>query len=145
MNSKGIERFVGFRFPDGKYTVDPELHEMYLKAVDAVPSPAGNAHPLFGFLAAHCGMGYTFPQFMELIEAPLDAGALFGQEDLQLHRPLRIGETVTVKASIVQARSTTGAQTGRFDLVTCGIELTDDSGAIVCTSLETYVVPRAQQ
>ena len=138
----GIERFQGYPLPGGTYTVEPDRHALWLKAVDAEASPAGNAHPMFAFIAAHNGMGLTFPQFMELLEAPLDAGALFGQEDLQLARPLKIGETVTVRGSIVEARSTRGAKAGSFDLVTCGLELLDASGAVICTSRETYVIPR---
>ncbi len=142
MTASGIERFLGYQLPGGSYTVDPDKHAQFLDAVDAEPSPSGNAHPMFGFLAAHCGMGLTFPQFMVLLEAPLDAGALFGQEDLQLRRPLRIGETVSVRGSIVEARSTRGSKAGAFDLVTCGLELVDAAGTVVCTSRETYVIPR---
>lgn len=142
MTTSGIERFLGYRLPGGSFTVEPEKHALFLKAVDGVPSPTGNAHPMFAFIAAHNGMGLSFPQFMELLEAPLDAGALFGQEDLQLLRPLRIGETVSVRGSIVEARSTRGAKAGSFDLVTCGLELVDAAGALVCTSRETYVIPR---
>jgi acyl dehydratase len=142
VTTSGIERFIGYALPGGMFTIDPDKHALFLKAVDAQPSPSGNAHPMFAFFAAHNGMGLTFPQFMELLEAPLDAGALFGQEDLQLMRPLRIGETVTVRGSIVEARSTRGSKAGSFDLVTCGLELIDASGAVVSTSRETYVIPR---
>lgn len=138
----GIERFQGYKLPGGVFTVEPDKHALFLEAVEAEPSPIGHAHPMFSFIAAHNGMGLTFPQFMELLEAPLDAGALFGQEDLNIMRPLRIGETVAVRGSIVEARSTKGAKAGSFDLVTCGLELIDDSGTVICTSRETYVIPR---
>lgn len=141
-SSEGIERFVGHRLPGGKYTVEPDKHALFLKAVDALPSPVGNAHPMFAFIAAHNGMGLTFPQFMELIDAPLDAGALFGQEDLRILRPLRIGETVTVRGSIVDAQSKRGAKAGSFDRITCALELVDGSGDVICTSRETYIIPR---
>lgn len=140
--SPGIERFIGYRLPGGTYTVEPGKHALFREAVEAEPSPEGNAHPMFAFIAAHNGMGLTFPQFMQLLQAPLDAGALFGQEDLQVLRPLRIGETVTVRGSIVEARSTRGAKAGNFDLVTCGLELIDAEGVRICTSRETYVIPR---
>ena len=142
MSAAGIERFLGCTLPGGTFTVEPDKHALFLEAVDAEPSPSGNAHPMFAFFAAHNGMGFTFPQFMQFLEAPLDVGALFGQEDLQLLRPLRIGETVSVRGSIVEARNTSGAKTGSFDLVTCGLEVVDSAGAVVCTSRETYVIPR---
>ena len=108
----GIERFVGFKFPDGTYRIDPDKHALWLKSVDGTASPDNLAHPVFHFIAAHAGMGYTFEQFMQLLEAPLEAGALFGEEDLQIYRPLRIGESVKVIASIVKAKSRNGAKGG---------------------------------
>ena len=138
----GIERFRGYPLPGGAFTVEPDKHALFLKAVDAVASPSGNAHPMFAFFAAHNGMGLTFPQFMELIEAPLDAGALFGQEDLQIRRPLRIGETVTVRGTISEAESKRGSKAGSFDRITCSLELIDAAGTVICTSLETYIIPR---
>jgi acyl dehydratase len=139
---RGIERFEGHALPGGTYTVDPSKHALFLEAVAAEPSPAGNAHPMFCFIAAHNGMGLTFPQFMDLLEAPLDAGALFGQEDLHIVRPLKIGETVSVRGTIVEAVTKHGAKTGSFDRVTCGLELVDATGAVICTSRETYIIPR---
>jgi hypothetical protein len=137
-----ISRFVGYRFPDGHYTIDPEAHRQFVEAVGGSTSERGTAHPVFGFLVAHCGMGLTFEEFMALLGAPIDAGALFGQEDLVLERPLRVGEMFTVRGSIVEARSTTGSRAGAMDLVTCGLEVVDAQGQIACRSRETYVIPR---
>ena len=139
---QGIERFQGYPLPGGTFTVEPGKHALFCKAVDAAPSTSGNAHPMFAFFAAHNGMGLTFPQFMELLEAPLDAGALFGQEDLQIRRPLRIGETVTVRGTITEAQSKRGSKAGSFDRVTCSLELIDAKGESICSSLETYIIPR---
>lgn len=141
--SSGIARFIGHRFPDGSYTIEPARHALFLKAVDGIPSKDDRAHPIMHFIATHAGKGTSFPQLMELIGAPLDAGALFGQEDLEIFRPLRIGETVAVKGGIVDAKEKSGAKTGRFDTLTTSIELIDEGGEIVCRSLETYVIPRA--
>lgn len=138
-----VTRLIGYRFPDGSYTIDPEDHQRFVQTTGGRRSDTGTAHPVFGFLATHCGMGLDFPQFMALLGAPLDSGALFGQEDLRLERPLHIGETFTVRGSIVEARATVGAQVGSMFLVTCGLELVDGEGEVVCRSRETYVVPRA--
>lgn len=137
----GIERFVGYRFPDGVYTIDPGAHAKFIDAVGAKAPPDGHAHPLFAFLVSHCGMGMTFEEFMRLLGAPHDAGALFGQEDLVLERPLRVGETYTVRGEIVEARSARGERSGPIDLVTCGLDVLDGAGELVCRSLETYVIP----
>ena len=138
-----VSRLVGYRFPDGQYTIEPEAHRQFVEATDGSTSDRGMAHPVFGFLVAHCGMGLGFDEFMKLLGAPPDAGALFGQEDLVLERPLRVGEVFTVRGSIVEARSTTGSRSGAMDLVTCGLEVVDVEGQVVCRSRETYVIPRS--
>lgn len=144
MSASGIEKFIGYRFPGGTYTIDPGKHALFLKAVDGIPSQDGRAHPIMHFIATHAGKGMTFDKMMEMIGAPLEAGALFGQEDLQIFRPLRIGETVEVRGGIIDAASKTGAKTGPFDTLTTGIELVDAEGEVVCRSLETYIIPRAK-
>lgn len=143
--SSGITRFIGHRFPDGRYTIDPDRHALFLKAVDGIPSRDGHAHPIMHFIATHAGKGTSFAQLMDLIGAPIDAGALFGQEDLDIMRPLRIGETVEVKGGIVDAAEKNGAKTGRFDTLTTSVELIDAGGAVVCRSLETYVIPSPKE
>jgi hypothetical protein len=141
--SDGIERFIGTEFPESRYTIDPAKHALFLKAVDGIPSAEGRAHPIMHFIATHAGKSVSFAQLMVLIDAPIDAGALFGQEDLEIFRPLRVGETVTVRGGIVDAKSKSGAKTGAFDTVTTSIELVDEAGEIACRSLETYIIPRA--
>lgn len=140
----GIETYIGYTFPGGTYTIDPAKHTLFLKAVDGIPSADGRAHPILHFIATHAGKGMTFDGLMAMIGAPLDAGALFGQEDLEILRPLRIGETVTVRGRIVDARSKSGAKTGAFDTLTTSIELVDADGEVCCRSLETYIIPRKE-
>ena len=137
-----ITRFIGHRFPDGRYTVDPGKHALFLRAVDGLPSAAGRAHPIMHFIATHAGKGMTFAELMTLVGAPLDAGALFGEEDLEIIRPLAVGETVTVRGGIVGAARKSGAQTGSFDTLTTEVELVDAAGQVACRSLETYIIPR---
>jgi hypothetical protein len=140
----GIERFIGYRFPGGTYTVLPDKHALFLHAVDGIPSDRGCAHPVMHFIATHAGKGMSFDKLMELIGQPLEAGALFGQEDLEIFRPMRIGETVSVRGGIVDAQAKSGAKTGAFNLLTTEIELVDDAGEVVCRSRETYVIPDVQ-
>ena len=144
MRTPGIERFIGYRFPGGTYTIDPVKHALFLSAVDGLPSAHGRAHPVMHFIATHAGKGMTFDKLSELIGVPLDAGALFGQEDLEIFRPLKVGETVAVRGGIIGAKTKTGAKTGSFDTLTTEIELVDQAGEVVCRSLETYIFPRAE-
>ncbi len=138
-----IERFIGYRFPGGTYTIDSGKHALFLSAVDGLPSAHGRAHPVMHFIATHAGKGMTFDKLAELIGVPLDAGALFGQEDLEIFRALKVGETVAVRGGIVGAKTKTGAKTGSFDTLTTEIELVDQAGEVVCRSLETYIFPKA--
>jgi acyl dehydratase len=143
VSAAGIERFIGYRFPGGTYTVAPDKHALFLDAVDGIASGRDCAHPVMHFIATHAGKGMTFEKLMDLIGAPLDAGALFGQEDLEIFRPVRVGETVAVRGGIVDAQTKTGAKTGPFNTLTTEIELVDAKGEVVCRSRETYIIPGA--
>ena len=142
MSGGGIERFIGYQLPGGTYTIQPGNHALFLKAVDGIPSPDNCAHPIMHFIATHAGKGMTFDKLMELIGAPLEAGALFGEEDLEIIRPLKVGETVTVRGGIVDAKTKSGSKTGGFYTLTTGIELVDAAGEVVCRSRETYIIPQ---
>lgn len=141
MKPSDIRRFIGYRFPGGSYTITSDKHALFLQAVDGIPSAQGNAHPAMHFIATHAGKGMSFDKLMELIGAPLEAGALFGEEDLEIFRPARVGETVSVRGGIVDAQTKRGAKTGPFHTLTTAIELIDASGAVLCRSRETYIIP----
>jgi hypothetical protein len=137
------DSLVGLRFPEGAYTITAEEDARLRRAVDAPAATDERAHPIFCQLATHVGKGVTFSEFAELVGSRFDAGFLFGGGSLVFAAPIEVGRRYLVRGGITAAESRVGKRTGPFDLITTELELVDEqSGEVVCTSLETYVCPR---
>jgi hypothetical protein len=137
-----LQALVGTKIPDGSYRIRPEDHAKAVAAVHAGDWEFDVAHPIYGHLANHCGMGWELHEFFELVGADLDSGVMYGQGDITYHRPIRIGVDYRVRGHIASAERKTGSRVGSFDLVTLHLELVDEDDGLVAVSEETFVFPR---
>ena len=139
----GYEHLVGHRFPDGEVTVTAAEDDRLRRAVEAPPRTGAGAHPSFCHIATHTGKGVTFTELAELVGSSFDAGFLFGNGSFVFHEPVRVDRPYAVRGGITGVESRLGRRTGPFDLITTELDLVDrETGAVVCTSSETYVCPR---
>jgi hypothetical protein len=146
MTAAAHEHLVGHRFPDGAYTIDREEHTRLCEYVGAPPLPDDEAHPAYGHIATHVGKGVTFTEFIELLEAPLDAGFLFAGGSIEYLEPLRVERPYAVRGGISAIEPREGRKTGPFEIVTTQIELVDEeTGRVVCRSTESTIVPRKER
>jgi hypothetical protein len=137
---------VGVRFPDGRYTITSEENERFRTIVNSPPLAEGTAHPMFGHIATHVGKGTTFAEFAALVGSRFDAGFLFGGGSLEYYEPIRVDREYVVRGGILSAERREGRRSGRFDVVTTELDLVDaETGARVCRSVESYIVPREEQ
>ena len=134
---------VGFRFPDGRYTITAEANARLCRLVNAPPLPEGEAHPSYGHIATHVGKGVTFPEYIEILRAPLDAGFLYAGGSLEYVEPILVDRPYVVRGGIESVELRHGKRTGPFDIVTTVLELIDEqTGRTVCRSHESMIVPR---
>ena len=132
--------------PDGKYELTERAHDLLLRCVHAPPSLAARtgepAHPIFAHLATHCGMGWTFNDFLAHVGAVPADGVVFGGGTFTYHRPLVVGEAFTVRSAVREVRRKHGRRIGDFDAITIALELTGADGGTAVATTETYIVPR---
>lgn len=145
MDSNDVRALVGTELPVGAYRIDPATHARAVSAVHAGDYAFEVAHPMYGHLAPHCGMGWTLEQLFEVVGADLDSGVLFGEADLTYLTPIVIDHPYEVRAHISAVDRKTGAATGVFDLITLHLELVSAAGEVAVISRETYVFPRPDQ
>jgi hypothetical protein len=134
---------VGYRFPDGRYTISRDENARLCSLVGSPPLDGDAAHPAYGHLATHVGKGVTFTELIEMLGAPLDAGFLFAGGSLEYFEQIRVERPYVVRGGIGAIEARKGRQTGPFDIVTTELDLVDEvTGAIVCRSIESTIVPR---
>ena len=71
--------------------IDPDDHDRWVEAVFAAPWPHDTAHPMYLYLAGHCGMGLPLDELWALLGTRLEDGVMFGHGALHFDRALRIG------------------------------------------------------
>lgn len=142
MDLAALQTLVGKPLPRGHYRITSAKHAKAVAAVHAPDYDFEVAHPVYGHLAPHCGMGWSLHEFFDVVGVDMDSGALFGEGDLTYHQPMQVDVDYAVDGHIASIDRKSGS-TGVFDLVTLHLELVDEHEELVVTSKETYVFPRA--
>lgn len=134
------------RFADGEYTITTAANERLCRLVKSPPLAEGFAHPVFCHLATHVGKSVSFPEFAQLVGAPINAGFLFGGGELQFTEPLRLERRYIVRGGISSVEPRVGRRTGRFDVITTELELIDaEEERAVSRCIENWIVPREER
>lgn len=135
------EEVVGRRFPDGSFTI--ERHEAWLSA-DALlspPLPDSVAHPMYIYYVGLVGMGVSLDELFAMVHSSAAEGPMFGELTLEQLRPLRVGETVTIKGEIVDV-DRKGGRSGSFDIVTFVLTVVDADGDVAGSCRNAFIFPR---
>ncbi|MGK0477000.1 MAG: FAS1-like dehydratase domain-containing protein [Acidimicrobiales bacterium] len=144
MNLQELEGLIGRTVPPGRYRIDRDAHAKMIGAVHASDYESDVAHPVYAHLAPHCGMGWKIDEFFDVAGFPMDGGALYGEGELTYHQPMLIDTDYVVQGHIEAVQRKHGTRTGTFDVITLLLNLVDESGMLIVTSRETYVLPRAE-
>jgi acyl-coenzyme A thioesterase PaaI-like protein len=118
----------GKSYPESRFVVDEERVEAFRRAVGG----AGAGVPLTFVTAAEFS---SFPAIVGDPELALDfSRVVHADQEYEFARPLRVGETVTVRSRIAQARAKGGQA-----FLTIETELRDEAGAVVVTARATML------
>lgn len=137
-----IEALVGKPFPGGRYTIEPYRHWLMQDAVGAPATRAGTASPMEAYYGALAGMGLSVDELFALVGASADDGPMFGEAEIDLRRPLRIGETYRVSGALTGVVRKEGRKAGVFDVVTFRLELVGEDGDLAAVSTNSFIFPR---
>ena len=137
-----LEDLVGKPLPGGRYTVEPYRHWLMLDAVGARPTRSGTAHPMEAYYGALAGMGISVDDLFGLVGASAEDGPMFGEAEIELHRPLQVGATYDVTGAITSIQRKEGRRAGVFDIVGFRLELRGDDGELHAVSANSFIFPR---
>ena len=142
MSLVDLQGIVGHEFPGGTYRVEPYRNWLTCDAVLS-PLPADEiAHPMFCYYGALAGMGISLDDLFALAGATAEDGVMFGEAEIDLRRPMRVGETFTVRGAITDAERKEGRRAGVFDIVAFRLELVDERDEVAAVSSNSFVFPR---
>ncbi|TVR31369.1 MAG: hypothetical protein EA388_13520 [Nitriliruptor sp.] len=132
---------TGRELPAGTWRVP--AHEAWLTAdaLAAPPLPDGVLHPMYVWYAGARGTGYPIDHLFDLVECRPEDGPMLGETELAQHRPLHVGEELTVSSRILDLERKHG-RSGTFDLMRVHLEVHDAAGELVGTVTNTFVYPR---
>jgi len=134
------EDVVGSDVGVGTYTIEP--WKAWLMA-DCLESPAMGevAHPMFVYYVGQGGMGVTLDEFFAMCHATSDDGVMLGSSEIDLARPLRVGERFTVSGQVDSVVRKEG-RIGTFDIVSFHLDLVDDDGERAARLGLSFIYPR---
>lgn len=108
----------GRELPGASITIEPYQSVLADYALEADADDSGDAHPLWGLVLSLRGMGITVVELCALAaQRPQDV-LLFGNCEVIQHRPLRVGATIDVTASIESVSRKETRHGGHLDFVT---------------------------
>jgi hypothetical protein len=142
ITAEELERLVGHSFPGGKYTIEPYKHWLRQDAIGAKPRREGVAHPMEAYYGCMAGMGMSVDDLFKLVGATADDGPMFGEAEIELRRPLRVGHTYKVSGGITGITRKEGRKAGVFDIVAFRLEMQDEDGETAAVSTNSFIFPR---
>lgn len=141
MTEDELKAIVGRPLPGGAYTIEPYVDWLVHDSTES--GPVGNvAHPIFSFVGGLRGKGISLDELFEICGATAADGPMFGEYEVEYHRPLRRGETYTVSGEFLSAERKQGQKAGVFDIVGFSLLLTDTAGELVASTYNSFVFPR---
>ncbi len=140
-----LESLVGQPFPGGTFTVEPYQNWLTNDVVLAPQRDDDLAHPMYCYYAALAGMGISLDELFALAHATADDGVMFGEAEIELVAPMRVGVTYTVRGTFTSVVRKEGKKAGVFDIVAFALELVDPTGAVAGISTNSFVFPRRNE
>ncbi|ANY24385.1 MaoC family dehydratase N-terminal domain-containing protein [Gordonia terrae] len=115
----GLKRSLdGKQLPGASITIEPYQSVLADYALEAGTDDSGDAHPLWGLVFALRGMGISVDELCALAGQRAQDVLLFGNCEVIQHRPLRVGATIDVSATIEPVSRKETRNGGHLDFVT---------------------------
>ena len=94
--------FEPIDLPEGRFVLSEQVDDR-LRAISGGPARLGDvAHPIFAFVAGIGGMGVPVAAAIAHGGCSIEAGPLLASCTIDFHRPMKVGQTYQVRASIVE-------------------------------------------
>lgn len=143
MTLQEMQGIVGRAFPGGTFTIEPWENVLLSDVMGVPPLPDGIAHPAYLFHAPLAGAGVRVGDIFELCHAESDEAVRAGEYHWEIHRPLLVGATYRMSGGYTGVERKHGRRGGLMDAVTFRIDVQDEAGELVASTLSTWLFLRS--
>jgi len=138
-----LRRLPGTRLTPGDIRI-PASESAQLDGVLGSSAQLGELHPVYAYIATQRGIGISVAELCELADFDVADGPMLGSVDLRFAGALRPDTDYRVEGTIVDIIRKQGRAAGVFDLLLFEETLADADGAVVASSLVSFVLPRRE-
>ena len=138
-----MQGLVGRPFPGGTFTIEPWENVLLSDVMGVDPLPDGIAHPVYLFHAPLAGAGVRISDIFELCHAESEEAVRAGEYHWVINRPLRVGTTYRMSGGFVGVERKQGRRGGLMDVVTFEIDIRDEDGEAVASTVNTWIFLRS--
>jgi hypothetical protein len=141
MSAPGFETLPGTPLPEGTFTITEEDQQRLLEVVGGQALEAGEAHPLWAYVAPQRGIGISVADICQLADFDVNDGPMLGSSHLEYSGPIRVGVPYRVTGEVLSIERKQGS-IGTFDILEFREELVSEAGEPIAASTSTYILPR---
>ncbi len=140
-----MQALVGHRFPGGSLTVTHWENVLLTDATGAPPLPDGIVHPAYLFHGPIAAAGTSLADLFALFRAESDEAIRAGGYEWTINRPLIEGETYATSGEVTHVERKVSKSLGPMDVTSFRIDLHDQAGELVASTVSTWLVLRSEQ
>src|SRR5579875_902865 len=130
MTAPGFEHLPGTPLAQGSFTITDEDERRVIEVIGGETPGAGQAHPLWAYIAPQRGIGTSVAEICALADFDVADGPMLGSSHLEYHRPLRVGVPYRVTGEVLGIERKSG-RIGTFDILEFREELYGAEGELV--------------
>lgn len=131
-------------FPGGRYRISREENLALCAAVEALPDPAGRAHPIFYYIASQSAMGLSVAELCALCDFDVADGPMITQSNAAFDGELWVDREYRVSGEIASLVRKPSRTFGAVDVLTFILRLEGPDGGAGASCTNQWVLPRRE-
>jgi hypothetical protein len=139
-----MQALVGHRFPGGTFTIEHWENVLLTHAAGSAPLPDGIVHPVWLFHGPIAGAGLSLRELFALFRAESDEAIRGGGYEWTLHAPLREDVTYRASGEVTGIERKVSRTLGPMDVTSFRIDVHDEAGGLVASTMSTWLVLRSE-
>jgi len=142
MTLEGYENLPGTALPAGTITISSSESTELDRVLGSEDNDSGRLHPLYAFIGAQRGIGASIPDICSYADFAVEDGPMMGTLEIELEEPMTPDVKYHVEGEILDLVRKQGRTRGIFDLLTFRERILDETGNVVATVTNSFVLPR---